>query len=105
MDPSPAAPLPTRGGSVNLHFALLLSLYRYPRSLLAKGTSAMTDRPHTLDRRAFLGGAAVAAGLAAAPAFLRGADAASNKLIIGVVGLGRGLDHVKACLGIPDVEI
>src|SRR5436309_1834422 len=65
-----------------------------------------SHRPHTLDRRNFLrGGSALVAGLAAGPAFLRGADAASKKLVIGVLGLGRGLDHVRACLGISDVEI
>jgi predicted dehydrogenase len=63
-------------------------------------------QPRTIDRRHFLhGGTALIAGLAAAPAFLRGADAASKKLVIGVIGLGRGLDHVRACLGIADVEI
>jgi predicted dehydrogenase len=61
------------------------------------------DRPVTLDRRHFLRrGTALVAGLAAGPAFLR---AAGNKLVIGVMGLGRGLDHVTACLGLPDLEI
>ena len=47
---------------------------------------------HTLDRRHFLGqSAAIAAGLATAPIYLRAADAASKKLVIGVMGLGRGV--------------
>jgi predicted dehydrogenase len=63
-------------------------------------------RPDTLDRRRFLGrGTALVAGLAAGPALLRAADAPSRKIVIGVMGLGRGLDHVKACLTLPDVEI
>lgn len=58
-----------------------------------------------VDRRQFLGqGAAVVAGLATGPAILRAADP-GKKLVIAVMGLGRGLDHVKACLGLPDVEI
>ncbi len=65
----------------------------------------MTRDAHPLDRREFLGrGAAVAAGLAVAPTFLRAAEP-GKKLVIGVMGLGRGLDHVKACLGLPEVEI
>ena len=65
----------------------------------------MTRDAHPLDRREFLGrGAAVAAGLAAGPAFLRAAEP-GKKLVVGVMGLGRGLDHVKACLGLPEVEI
>ena len=68
----------------------------------------MTRDPHQppagIDRRQFIGaGAALVAGLAA-PAVLRAADP-GKKLVIGVMGLGRGLDHVKACLGLPDVEI
>jgi len=64
------------------------------------------DRPNAIDRRHFLGQSTViAASLAAGPAFLHGADSASKKLVIGVMGLGRGLDHVKTCLGLSDVEI
>jgi predicted dehydrogenase len=36
---------------------------------------------------------------------LRAADAAGRKLKVGVVGLSRGLAHVKALLELPDVEI
>src|SRR5262249_54826884 len=62
------------------------------------------DTTNTINRRHFLGqGAALAAGLAAAPA-LHAADS-GKKLVIGVMGLGRGLDHVKACVGLADVEI
>lgn len=59
-----------------------------------------------LDRRQFLGrGAALAASLATGPAFLRGADEPSKKLVIGVMGLGRGMGHIQSCLGLSDVEI
>ena len=64
------------------------------------------DRSAALDRRRFLGqGTALVAGLAAGPAFLRAADAASKKLVVGVMGLGRGLAHIKACLSLPDIEV
>jgi predicted dehydrogenase len=64
------------------------------------------DRPRPINRRQFLGrGTTLAAGLAAGPAILRAADAPSKRLVLGVMGLGRGLDHVRACLGLPDVEI
>src|SRR5206468_8161816 len=57
-----------------------------------------------MNRRQFLRhGATLAAGAIAAPAVL--ADSPGKKLVIGVMGLGRGLDHVKACRGLPDVEI
>lgn len=59
-----------------------------------------------LSRRDFLGqGAAVAAGLAVAPTFLRGADAPNKKLVVGVMGLSRGMAHVQAVLGIENVEL
>jgi len=63
------------------------------------------NRNLSIDRRRFLGqSSALLAGLAAGPAILRAADS-GKKLVIGVMGLGRGLDHVKACLGLSDVEI
>lgn len=61
--------------------------------------------PNLIHRRRFLGqSAAGVAGLAAAPALLAAAEP-SKKLVVGVMGLGRGLDHVKAIMGIPEVEI
>jgi predicted dehydrogenase len=58
-----------------------------------------------MNRRQFLRrGSALAAAATAAPAVLA-ADSPGKKVVIGVMGLGRGLDHVKACLGLPDVEI
>ncbi len=64
----------------------------------------MTHQPDSINRRYFLGqGAAVAASLATG-SLLRAAEPA-KKLVIGTMGLGRGLDHVKACLGMPDVEV
>src|SRR5580658_10307399 len=63
------------------------------------------NRNQSINRRRFLGqSGALLAGLAAGPAILRAADS-GKKLVIGVMGLGRGLDHVKACLGLSDVEI
>jgi len=65
----------------------------------------MTDHSHgssAINRRHFLAqGTALAASLATAGS----AFAAEKKLVIGVMGLGRGLAHVQACLGISDVEI
>src|SRR5271156_2408103 len=75
-----------------------------PRNLFPQGTSMNRDQA-AIDRRQFLGqGSALVAGLTAGPAILRAADT-DKKLVIGVMGLGRGLDHVKACLGLSDVEI
>src|ERR1041385_2887380 len=46
-------------------------------------------------------------GLAVAPMLARGQTPSSpgNKLVVAVVGLGRGLDHVQALQQIPDAEI
>ena len=55
-------------------------------------------------RRQFLGqGAACGLGLLAFPALH--AAGAQNKLRVGVMGLGRGLDHALALLQIPGVEL
>ncbi|MBY0521916.1 MAG: Gfo/Idh/MocA family oxidoreductase [Gemmataceae bacterium] len=62
----------------------------------------MSDSPGISRRRFLVQGSALAAGLAVAPAIAANTD---KKLVIGVMGLGRGLDHVKACVGLPDVEI
>jgi predicted dehydrogenase len=65
----------------------------------------MTDTPGSIDRRRFLlQGSALAAGLAASPARARAADP-SKKLVVGVMGLGRGMAHVQACLELSDVEV
>ena len=48
-------------------------------------------------------GAALAARSAAFSA--RAADAPNNRLVVAVMGLGRGLDHIRALLQIPHVEI
>ena len=48
-------------------------------------------------------GAAVAARSASFSA--RAADAPNNRLGVAVMGLGRGLDHIRALLQIPNVEI
>lgn len=65
----------------------------------------MTDRSTGINRRHFLAqSGALAAGLAVAPTFLRAADP-SKKLVVGVMGLSRGMAHVTACLDLSDVEI
>ncbi len=46
---------------------------------------------------------ALTLGLAAAP--LLRAQSPSRKLVVGVMGMGRGADHVRALLQIPNVEI
>ena len=57
-------------------------------------------------RRRFLRQSAVAATtLAAAPALLRAADSPNSRLVVGVMGLGRGADHIRALLQIPNVHI
>ena len=71
---------------------------------------AMNQQPNSLfspSRRTFLKqSATVAIGVAAAPITrLRAASSPGNKLRVGVVGLGRGSDHVKALLQIENVEV
>ncbi|MEW6160233.1 MAG: Gfo/Idh/MocA family oxidoreductase [Verrucomicrobiota bacterium] len=58
-------------------------------------------------RRHFLKRTALAsAALTAFPAIgTRGAESANNRLRVGVMGLGRGADHVNAFLQIPEVEV
>ncbi len=52
------------------------------------------DFSNPIGRRRFLGqGTALVAGLAAGPVFLRAADSPGERLVIGIMGLGRGLDH------------
>jgi len=60
-----------------------------------------------ITRRRFLGSSAQAgAGVALfSLAAARGQTAASQQLVVGVMGLGRGLDHVKALLQIPSARI
>ncbi|MBI4585367.1 MAG: Gfo/Idh/MocA family oxidoreductase [Planctomycetes bacterium] len=62
------------------------------------------QNPSTFPRRAFLQrGAGLGAGLALSP--LLSAYGVNDQLIIGVMGLERGMDHVKACLDIPGFRI
>lgn len=59
----------------------------------------------SINRRHFLmGSSALVAGLATGPAFLGAADA-NKKIVVGVMGLSRGMAHVQACLDLPDVEV
>jgi predicted dehydrogenase len=72
-----------------------------------QSTSHRTTKPPPIHRRAFLGQAtALAAGLSTlATPRLQAADTPSRKLIVGVMGLSRGYDHVTALLQAPDVEV
>jgi predicted dehydrogenase len=54
-------------------------------------------------RRAFI--AATAGAAAAAPFVLAQNRPAQKRLRVAVMGLGRGMDHIKAWLGVNDVEI
>ena len=59
-------------------------------------------------RRRFLSQAwhlGAAAALIPASARVRAASPPSRRVVVGVMGLGRGLDHVKALLRLPDVEL
>lgn len=61
-----------------------------------------------MNRRTFLsttGRAAGALALYGAIPGTRGADAPSRQLRVGVIGLGRGFDHVKALVQIPGVQV
>ena len=60
----------------------------------------------TIDRRRFLKRSALAALAAGAgPGILQAADLPSKRLSVAVMGLGRGLDHAKALLQIPNARI
>ena len=68
----------------------------------------MTLLDHSVRRRSFLKTTtALGAGVLVAPylSSLRAAEPASGRLRVAIMGLGRGLDHVNALLGIPNVEI
>jgi len=60
-----------------------------------------------MDRRTFIAQSAAGATAAALASIPRiyAADAASNKLRVAVVALGRGMAHVQALLTLPNVEI
>lgn len=63
---------------------------------------ARTGSTRRLERRAFLRNLAVSS--LAAPSVLASAEP-SKTIVVGVVGLSRGMDHVKACLEIPGVSV
>ena len=68
----------------------------------------MADETRSIDRRQFLSRtSAIGAGIAVSgwTQSLAAAKTASDTLIVGVMGLGRGLGHVQALLQIPGVEI
>ncbi|MGE3311650.1 MAG: Gfo/Idh/MocA family protein [Limisphaerales bacterium] len=61
-----------------------------------------------MNRRAFLKTTSTltaAATLHGVRPVVRGAEAPSRRLLVGVMGLGRGLDHVRALQQIPGVEV
>ncbi len=59
----------------------------------------------SIPRRSFLKQSAwLGAGLTVAP-YMRAAESPAKKVIVGVMGLGRGYDHVRALLQIPNAEI
>lgn len=61
-----------------------------------------------MNRRTFLQSSARAASALALYGAIpgaRGAEAPSRRVLVGVIGLGRGFDHVKALQQIPGVEI
>ncbi len=62
--------------------------------------------PETLNRRQFIDRAALgAAGLAATARLARAEDAPSEKVIIGIMGLSRGLDLANRFVAQPNVEL
>lgn len=77
-------------------------------------TFGFTSPPHpmksapSLSRREFVRYSAVlgagVAGLARLPA-LRAQNSPSGKIIVGIMGLGRGRAHIAGFLGVPNVEI
>ncbi len=72
-------------------------------------TSSLNKSAASLNRRDFLqAGTAIGVGLlASTPAHILRATEGANekKLVVGVMGLSRGLGHVAALLNSPDVEI
>ena len=59
-----------------------------------------------INRRRFLEQTStVGAAFLAIPPLARAAESAQRKVRVGVVGLGRGLDHVHAYLSLPEVEV
>src|SRR5215212_8292978 len=61
----------------------------------------------SMNRRRFVKQTAALSALStiAAPAILSSAESPGDKLLVGVMGLGRGHDHVNALLQISNVEI
>jgi predicted dehydrogenase len=64
-------------------------------------TSAASRREFLRRTTTFSAGLTLAGG----PLLLRGAESPAEKIVVGVMGLGRGMDHVKALLQIPNTEI
>lgn len=61
-----------------------------------------TTRRHFLSQTLRIG---AATALLPASGRVQAASSASRRIVVGVMGLGRGLDHVKALLRLPDVEL
>ena len=60
---------------------------------------------HTHNRRHFLKTTATAAAAVSAFHIARSADSPGDKIVVGVMGLSRGMGHVEALLGLPNAEI
>ena len=78
--------------------------------LFSTETSIHHKQTHTMNRRSFIRQTAKGSLAATALAgFHIGAPRAigqsSNRIKVGVMGLGRGMAHVKAALAIPNVEL
>ncbi len=67
----------------------------------------MTPEDSKITRRQFSRSTAAAAGLAAFSSLrsVRGQDSPSEKLVVGIMGLGRGRGHIRGWLQVPGVEI
>jgi len=61
--------------------------------------------PHAMNRRTFLDLAAAGAAAAALPRSARAEDAAGRRVVVGVMGLSRGLAVAKSFAGLPGVEV
>lgn len=64
-------------------------------------TTPSSNRRHFLKQTAVMGASVAAAG----PLILRAAESPGERLHVGVMGLGRGADHIAALLQISNVEI
>ena len=64
----------------------------------------MTTMRYPTTRRHFLQATTVA-GAVTSSASLRAANAANRKVRVGVMGLSRGIGHIRSLLGVENVEV